>query len=452
MIDSKKGESNVATIRTLIVDDRQQDLYLLKALLQGNGFEVETAAHGQEALTFAQTTPPHIIVSDILMPVMDGFTLCRHWMKDGRLRHIPFVFYSATYTEAKDIELAARLGAARFILKPSEPDAFIAILREVLHEYESGRLAPPDTPLEEEPVFLKQYNERLVKKLEHKLAELDEAHRQLAELYEAKQRYAAQLEEEVAARTAELQAALLKAQEADRIKSQFVSNINHELRTPLTVIQLHLGLLTHGRPENRERYLATLNRETHRLQALVEELLNLSQLDLGKTAVNRVPTDLNRLMGDLVIDRGELVTNKGLTLDFEPAANLPPALADPHLLFQVLTNLLANAINYTPQGGAITLRTGIITTGEQTWLTASVADSGPGIAEEEKPYLFERFHRGRSGRESGVAGTGLGLALCQEIMTRHNGRITVESKPEQGSTFTIWLLPAPKDDNPTPRD
>jgi signal transduction histidine kinase len=437
----------VAAINILIVDDREQDLYLLQALLHGNGFQVETAANGQEALSLARATPPNVIVSDILMPVMDGFTLCREWMKDERLRSIPFIFYSATYTEAKDIELAARLGASRFILKPTEPDAFLVILREVLQEYEAGRLVAPTTPLEEEPVFLKQYNERLVTKLEQKMAELDEAHRQLAELYEAKQRYATQLEEEVAARTAELQIALVKAQEADRVKSQFVSNINHELRTPLTVIQLHLGLLSHGRPENRERYLATLNRETQRLQTLVEELLDLSQLDLGKTAVTFAPTDLNQLLGDLVIDRGELAADKGLTLDFEPAADLPLALADPQLLFQVLTNLLANAVNYTPAGGAITLRTGIVETGEQTWLTASVVDTGPGIAEEEKPYLFERFHRGRSGRESGVAGTGLGLALSQEIMTRHGGNITVESTLGQGSTFTIWLIPAPKSDS-----
>jgi signal transduction histidine kinase len=434
----------VTILNILIVDDRQQDLYLLNALLQGNGFRVITAAHGQEALDIARATPPDVIVSDILMPVMDGFTLCREWMKDEQLQRIPFVFYSATYTEAKDIELAAHLGAARFILKPSEPDAFIAILRQVLHEYESGRLTAPSKTLEEEPVFLKEYNERLVRKLEHKLAELDEAHRQLAELYSAKQRYATELEEQVAARTAELQVALEKAQEADRLKSQFISNINHELRTPLTVIQLNLGLLSHGRPENRERYLATLNRETERLQTLVEEVLDLSQLDLGKTAVNLVATDLNQLMGDLVIDRGELAADKGLTLDFEPAVDLPLALADPQLLFQVLTNLLANAVNYTPPGGAITLRTASAESDGQSWLTASVVDTGPGISEEDKAHIFERFQRGRSGRESGVAGTGLGLAICQAIMIRHGGQITVESLLGQGSTFTIWLLPAPE--------
>ncbi|MBK8129217.1 MAG: HAMP domain-containing histidine kinase [bacterium] len=237
-----------------------------------------------------------------------------------------------------------------------------------------------------------------------------------------------------------MQVALEQAQEADKLKSRFVSNMNHELRTPLNVIKLYLGLLDHGRPDNWERYMDTLNRETERLQMMVEEVLDLSQLDLGRTTTHLEPVDLNYLIGNLIMDRGELIAAKGLMLDFEPARDLPYVLADQQLLFQVLTNILANALNYTPSGG-ITVCTATTVSNGQTWVTASITDTGPGISDKDKAHLFERFFRGGAGQESSAPGTGLGLAICREIMHRHGGRISVESAVNEGSTFTIWLQP-----------
>jgi len=110
----------------LIVDDKEENLYYLAALLTGNGCEVITARHGAEALVKARQTPPDIVISDLLMPVMDGYTLLRHWKADAQLKHIPFIVYTATYTEAEDERLALNLGADAFILKPAEPEDFIA--------------------------------------------------------------------------------------------------------------------------------------------------------------------------------------------------------------------------------------------------------------------------------------------------------------------------------------
>jgi signal transduction histidine kinase len=218
--------------------------------------------------------------------------------------------------------------------------------------------------------------------------------------------------------------------------------MNHELRTPLTSIKLYLGLLKHGLPENQPRYLDVLNRETDRLRGLIEELLDLSRMDLGQTMANLEPTDVNRLIEELVNDRRELASSMGLTLAFEPTNGLPAVLADAPLLFRGLANLLVNAVNYTPSGGAITLRTATADSEGQLWVTASVADTGLGIGDEDKVHLFERFYRGQVGRSSGVPGTGLGLAMCAEIMSRHGGRITLDSLVGQGSTFTFWLKPA----------
>ena len=157
----------------LIVDDKDENLYYLEALLGGHGLRVTRARHGAEALVLARREPPDVVVSDLLMPVMDGYTLLRYWKADERLRGIPFIVYTATYTEQKDERLALDLGADAFILKPTEPEDFLARLRAV-------GTRPVATPLRQEPPpdedqLLKVYNETLVRKLEKKAMELEEA-------------------------------------------------------------------------------------------------------------------------------------------------------------------------------------------------------------------------------------------------------------------------------------
>jgi CheY-like chemotaxis protein len=142
--------------RILIVDDNQTDRYMLQTLLRGHGYEVITAANGTEALKSAGHYPPDMIITDIMMPVMDGFALCREWKKDPCLQDIPFVFYTATYTDPKDKDFALSLGADHFIIKPTEPEKLIEMLLTVIHQREDGRLqAQKETA--EETVFLKKY-------------------------------------------------------------------------------------------------------------------------------------------------------------------------------------------------------------------------------------------------------------------------------------------------------
>jgi PAS domain S-box-containing protein len=260
-----------------------------------------------------------------------------------------------------------------------------------------------------------------------------------ARLYQALRRNVENLEETIAQRTAELEVALERARDADRVKSEFVSNVSHELRTPLTSLKLYLGLLARGQPGKCGTYLDILRRETDRLQNLIEALLDVSRLDLGKTRANLQPTDLNLLVGTLATDRRALAVDRGLSLDVKLAEGLPLAQADPKLIEQVLTNLLTNAFNYTPAGGKIALSTAVAKAEDRQWITASVSDTGPGIPDEEQPHLFERFYRGAAGRASDAPGTGLGLAICKQIMDLHDGQITLASEPGRGSTFTAWL-------------
>ena len=165
----------------LIVDDNEQNLYLLQVLLEGNGYRSLRAKSGNEALEIAIANPPDMVISDILMPGMDGFALCRQWKSNEKLKSIPFIFYTATYTDLKDEEFSLSLGAARFIRKPAEPSQFIEIIRDVLEEYQRGVLVETTDNLNGEEVFLKKYNEALIRKMEDKLLELEKTNRKLSE-------------------------------------------------------------------------------------------------------------------------------------------------------------------------------------------------------------------------------------------------------------------------------
>lgn len=157
----------------LIVDDDAQNIYLLQSILSGNGYTVTTAANGAEALEKARAERPDMIVADILMPVMDGFELCRAWRADELLKDVPFVFYTATYTDPRDEQLAMRLGADRFLVKPQEPDVLLATLQDIMQAQRSGASAATPEPTPDETVYFKEYNEALIRKLEQKMLQLE---------------------------------------------------------------------------------------------------------------------------------------------------------------------------------------------------------------------------------------------------------------------------------------
>ncbi len=152
----------------LVVDDKAENQYFLDALLRGNGFSVESASNGAEALNLLENSVFDLIISDILMPVMDGFQLCREIRANDKLRSIPIIIYTATYTAPQDEKLALQIGADSFILKPCEPDVFMGAVKELLNTKKSGKDNIPHTNNEEKEI-LNLYNERLVKKLEEKM-------------------------------------------------------------------------------------------------------------------------------------------------------------------------------------------------------------------------------------------------------------------------------------------
>src|SRR4030042_7138102 len=194
--------------KALIVDDNHPNRDLRQTMLKGQGYDVLRAANGVEALERARSAPPDIVISDILMPEMDGFTLCREWRKDEGLQHIPFIFYTAIYTDPRDEELALSLGAARFVVKPQDPEAFVAILRQVIEESETGRPLAPPPPAPEETDYYKLYSEALVRKLEDKMLALEEINRALEQEITVRKKAEESLQESHAALEKNLKGAI----------------------------------------------------------------------------------------------------------------------------------------------------------------------------------------------------------------------------------------------------
>ncbi|NWJ52386.1 MAG: response regulator [Bacteroidetes bacterium] len=166
-------------LKVLIVDDKEENIYLMQALLEYNDFQTILAMNGDEALKVLRGDIPDLIISDILMPVMDGFTLCRECKKDDRLKHIPFFFYTATYTDSRDEEYALNLGADRFILKPQEPDDFLLIINDYFATAKKNETTLKEVTQVSEVIVLKEYNEVLVRKIEDKMLQSEKAEKEL---------------------------------------------------------------------------------------------------------------------------------------------------------------------------------------------------------------------------------------------------------------------------------
>ncbi len=165
--------------KILVVDDNEQNRYILEKLFEASQLIVISAENGKIALEKAYANPPDLIVSDILMPVMDGFSLCKIWKTNEQLKHIPFIFYTATYTEPKDEKFAMKLGADLFVIKPQEPHILMELLKNFLEEDNKTCRAADNRPLGSEMEIFRQYNEILFKKLEKKMLDLENVNQRL---------------------------------------------------------------------------------------------------------------------------------------------------------------------------------------------------------------------------------------------------------------------------------
>lgn len=227
----------------------------------------------------------------------------------------------------------------------------------------------------------------------------------------------------------------------ERARSQFITNVSHELRTPVTSIKLSAYLLqVEKSAEKAAAYLQALERQSARLEHLIEDILAIASLDSGQGVTMWEPISLPVIVSDTATCYQNQANTHNVTLVVDTLPDdLPGVQGDAFRLEQALKELVENALIFTPSGGNVHITLAPVEAHARRWVTLSVQDTGPGILADEKPKLFNRFFRGALAESGHVPGTGLGLSIADEIVRAHGGYIDVQSEPGQGSTFTMWL-------------
>lgn len=220
-------------------------------------------------------------------------------------------------------------------------------------------------------------------------------------------------------------------------RNEFLSAVSHELRTPLTYIRGYSDVLSKGMiqdPAEQSEYLKIINKEAKRVSVLVDDLFDMSNLQMGKFQLAKEMTDLNPIIERAIAALRPAAEKKGLGLKQNLAPGIPAISMDGKRIEQVVYNLVENAIKYT-DAGQVTIRSCV----KNKFVVIDIADTGMGIPQEELPKIWDRFYRVEKSRARKTGGTGLGLFIAKQIVQSHNGEISVKSEENQGSTFSIFL-------------
>jgi signal transduction histidine kinase len=370
----------VEPVNFLIVDDLEENLLSLEALLQRDGLRFLKARSGEEALEALLKHDVALALLDVQMPGMDGFQLAEYMRGSERARHIPIIFLTAGSADRQRRFRGYEAGAVDFIQKPIEPD----VLRGKAN------------------VFF--------------------------DLYRQRQQIAAQRD------VMEEHAAALRA--ADRNKNRFIAILGHELRNPVMALGAGLRLLKRADAERAADIQQKMERQVAHLARLIEDLLDISRIDQGKISLKMETVELAPILTAAIEASQPMVEGGGHNLKVDIPAEPVRLRADGTRLAQVVSNLLNNAAKYTPPGGRIGLgvrRGGVM-------VEIAVTDNGVGIPADMQSRIFEIFTQAPG--EDGLPqdGLGIGLALVKQLVELHGGAIEVASGGAgEGSRFTVRL-------------
>lgn len=364
----------MAAKRILVVEDDRAVREGIADILEVAGYEVLTASNGEEALNMLRQQRLDLIVSDIMMPHMDGYDFYEAVHGKSEWVTIPFIFLTAKGAK-EDVRLGKQLGADDYLVKPFErEDLLIAV--------------------------------------EAKLKRLEEVQRPALERVE-------QLEEQ------------LTRSERLALLGQLAAEFAHEIKSPLSVITMQAALLQRQLgTEDREvaEDMARIIKQGKRIGEMAQNLLEYSR----RAPLAREATDIHQVLEETLAFTSYLLTKRGITLERHFDRDLPPISVDPAQMEQVFLNLIVNAAQATPYEGKLTVSTRRV--GDEVHI--SFADTGCGIPAENMDKIFEPYFTTKPQGE----GTGLGLYVCRNIITKHHGSIEVESEVDVGTTFTIKLL------------
>ncbi len=405
----------------LIVDDQATNLKLLRAQLEAEGYAVAEARDGVDAMAGLERGKVDAVITELLMPRMDGYQLCCEIRKHPRLRDLPIIIYTAT--SPSDEQLALDVGANKYIRKPVSIEALVAALREVIANPHTG-LRAEAMPEAEVP---KEYNEALVTKLEKENAELQQAletlrlaHGEILELNR-------DLERRVAERTLDLEA-------ANKEMESFSHSVAHDLRTPLGHIDFFAAQIIDGYSEGIDAkgrgFLEIVRNSARRMEQLIDDILLLARVrycDLRRDCVNI--SDIAQ-----VVAAALQLKEPGRKVVFDLQAGLAVD-ADSGLLRLVIDNLLGNAWKFTAKTVEPRVEFGVTERAEGA--VFFVRDNGAGFDMTYVERLFNPLERLHS--EAEFPGTGIGLATVRRIINRHGGRVWAEGAVSRGATVFFTL-------------
>jgi signal transduction histidine kinase len=428
--------------KLLVVDDEESVAITMGAILEMDGYDVEMATSGADALRKVGETTFDLVLTDLRLDDADGLTIvgevCR---QQPDTVSIILTGYASLESAIK----ALREGAYDYLIKPCDVDELRAVVARGIERRQLGlqlkarliELEAANTTIHELNRDLQRRIDAATAALQQRMDDLARANEEIATLYRGAQEHVKQL------------------QELDQLKSRFLSMASHELKTPLTSIS---GLaqvlvrrmrrrLDQGAPDSQTWHeeqqahlerLDLLNSQTARLGRLVDELLDVSRIESGKLEFHWKPIAIGDLVQQ-VADRIQLTTSTHqIRVDLARARGTA-LTADPDHLEQVLDNLVSNAIKFSPEGGTIDVRVR-----EQPEIVElSVHDPGVGIPKNQLEAVFGLFYQAEDPVSRRTGGMGLGLYISKEIITRHGGRIWAESEPGHGTTFYVALPKEP---------
>jgi signal transduction histidine kinase len=416
-------------MKVLVVDDNKKNRLLLSKIMLSKGFDVSEAGNGYEALEKVGTEPHDLIISEIMMPEMDGFMLIRKIKGNEKTKDIPFIFYTASFVCNEDRELGFSLGAARFLKKPIKPIELLCEIEMVLKEHKVGKPNSTEHEITDQEYLIK-YSTRLSLKLESRVRMLEQ---------EIEKRKI--IEDELRKSKKKLILSKDEALRASSVKSNFLMKMSHELRTPLNSVlgfsqvlkMKHQGELN----EKQEQYVNNILHSATHLLGMINDMLDLVKVESGE----KLPLSIQSFLAHEAIDDAFIFINdraaqKKIIVKKEIDPGLGVIEADKLRFKQILINLIDNAIKFSkPDEGAIN----IAARKNGDMAQFSISDTGIGIKDEDMDRLFEPFYQADSGVSRRYGGAGAGLAVTRQLVEEHGGSIWVESKYGEGSTFSFTL-------------
>jgi signal transduction histidine kinase/HPt (histidine-containing phosphotransfer) domain-containing protein len=400
-------------ITALAVNDNPDQLYLMKRLLRSVGYRVLTAGDGREAFDLLLGERVDILISDVMMPVLDGIELCRLVRADPKLRSIPILLVSALRKDAASVVEGLHAGADDYIEHPFEPLALAARVARLLERKRT-----------EDQV--RRLNEELEIRVRERTEQFERTNKELQHEIEERRFIESALEK---ARDAAL--------EATRLKSEFLANVSHEIRTPMHALTGMAELLLKSQLQPRQReYVESIMEGAQSLLNIINDVLDLSKIEAGELRIARMDFELADVVSNSVQMFAQRAWAKGLELTSSVEERIPPVLqGDPGRLWQIITNLLSNAVKFT-EAGSITLAVSLADEAESdVTLRFEVSDTGIGVSPDATRLIFLPFAQADGSYARVYGGTGLGLAISRQFVELMGGEIGVETEVGRGSTF-----------------